>query len=165
LAKADSSAIKSLLEKFVTTRNIALLAGFVVVVAAASSLSSFFSASKESEPAKTKQASVESVQIESANKSQIASVLKDQSGIYIVKDATNIEAQVEFSGDCWTEVYADGKEAFMGMMSAGKTVNWKAEKELQIKVGNVRVAKISCNGQLIPYATDENGIVVRTFKR
>lgn len=165
LAKADVSAIKSLLEKYVTKRNIVLLAGIVVFIAAASFFSSFFSGSKDSEPAKTKQAAVESVQSESANKSQAASVLKDQSGVYIVKDAANIEAQVEFSGDCWTEAYADGKEVFMGMMSAGKTVNWKAEKELQIKVGNVRVAKINCNGQLIPYAPDENGIAVRTFKR
>ena len=165
LAKADVSAIKSLLEKYVTKRNIVLLAGIVVFIAAASFFSSFFSGSKDSEPAKTKQAAVESVQSESANKSQAASVLKDQSGVYIVKDAANIEAQVEFSGDCWTEAYADGKEVFMGMMSAGKTVNWKAEKELQIKVGNVRVAKINCNGQPIPYAPDENGIVVRTFKR
>lgn len=165
LAKADVSAIKSLLEKYVTKRNIVLLAGIVVFIAAASFISSFFSDSKDSEPAKTKQAAVESVQNESANKSKVASVLKDQSGVYIVKDAANIEAQVEFSGDCWTEAYADGKEVFMGMMSAGKTVNWKAEKELQIKVGNVRVAKINCNGQLIPYAPDENGIVVRTFKK
>lgn len=164
-AKSDVSAIKSLLEKYVTKRNIILLAGIIVFIAAASFLSSFFSGSKDSEPSKTKQAAVESVQSESANKSQAASVLKDQSGVYIVNDAANIEAQVEFSGDCWTEAYADGKEVFMGMMSAGKTVNWKAEKELQIKVGNVRVAKINCNGQLIPYAPDENGIVVRTFKR
>ena len=164
-AKSDVSAIKSLLEKYVTKRNIVLLAGIIVFIAAASFLSSFFSGSKDSEPSKTKQAAVESVQSESANKSQAASVLKDQSGVYIVKDAASIEAQVEFSGDCWTEAYADGKEVFMGMMSAGKTVNWKAEKELQIKVGNVRVAKINCNGQLIPYAPDENGIVVRTFKR
>ncbi|MHC1714041.1 MAG: helix-turn-helix domain-containing protein [Acidaminococcaceae bacterium] len=165
LAKADISAIKLLLEKYVTKRNIVLLASIVVFIAAASFFSSFFSGSKDSEPAKTKQPAVESVQSESANKSQAASVLKDQSGVYIVKDAANIEAQVEFSGDCWTEAYADGKEVFIGMMSAGKTVNWKAEKELQIKVGNVRVAKINCNGQLIPYAPDENGIVVRTFKR
>ena len=165
LAKADVSAIKSLLEKYVTKRNIVLLAGIVVFIAAASFLSSFFSGGKDSEPAKTKQAAVESLQSESANKSQAVSFLKDQSGVYIVKDAANIEAQVEFSGDCWTEAYADGKEVFMGMMSAGKTVNWKAEKELQIKVGNVRVAKINCNGQLIPYAPDENGIVVRTFKK
>ncbi len=165
LAKSDVSAIKSLLEKYVTKRNIVLLAGIIVFIAAASFLSSFFSGSKDSEPSKTKQAAVESVQSESANKSQAASVLKDQSGVYIVKDAANIEAQVEFSGDCWTEAYADGKEVFMGMMSAGKTINWKAEKELQIKVGNVRVVKINCNGQLIPYAPDENGIVVRTFKR
>lgn len=165
LAKSDVSAIKSLLGKYVTKRNIVLLAGIIVFIAAASFLSSFFSGSKDSEPSKTKQAAVESVQSESANKSQAASVLKDQSGVYIVKDAASIEAQVEFSGDCWTEAYADGKEVFMGMMSAGKTVNWKAEKELQIKVGNVRVAKINCNGQLIPYAPDENGIVVRTFKR
>ena len=165
MAKANVSAIKSLLEKYVTKRNIFLLAGIVVFIAAASFISSFFSDSKDSEPAKTKQAAVESVQSESANKSQAASVLKDQSGVYIVKDAASIEAQVEFSGDCWTEAYADGKEVFMGMMSAGKTVNWKAEKELQIKVGNVRVAKIICNGQLVPYAPDENGIVVRTFKR
>ncbi len=165
LAKSDASAIKSLLEKYVTKRNIVLLVGIVVFIAAASFFSSFFSGSKDSEPAKTKQAAVESFRSESANESQAVSVLKDQSGVYIVKDAANIEAQVEFSGDCWTEAYADGKEVFMGMMSAGKTVNWKAEKELQIKVGNVRVAKINCNGQLIPYAPDENGIVVRTFKK
>ncbi|MHC1718773.1 MAG: helix-turn-helix domain-containing protein [Acidaminococcaceae bacterium] len=165
LVKSDTCAIKSLLGKCVTTRNVAFLAGLVVVVAAGSFLSSFFSNDKDSEQAKPKQAAVESAQNESANKSQSASVLKDQSGIYIVKDATKIEAQVEFSGECWTEAYADGKEVFMGMMSAGKTMNWQAEKELQIKVGNVRVVKINCNGQLIPYAPDENGIVVRTFKR
>ena len=165
LAKPDSFAIMSLLGKFVTTRNIVFLAGFVVVIAAGSFLSSFFSGGKDIEPVKTKQTAVESVQSETASKAQSATVLKDQSGNYIVKNSANIDAQVEFSGDCWTEAYADGKEVFMGMMSAGKTVNWKAEKDLQIKVGNVRVAKIICNGQLVPYAPDENGIVVRTFKR
>ena len=114
LAKADVSAIKSLLEKYVTKRNIFLLACIVVFIAAASFISSFFSDSKDSEPAKTKQAAVESVQNESANKSKVASVLKDQSGVYIVNDAANIEVQVEFSGDCWTEAYADGKDKQAG---------------------------------------------------
>lgn len=165
LAKPNTFDIMSLLEKFLTKRNFALLAGLILVIAAGSFINSFFSGDKDSQPAKTKQAAVESVKSESADKSQVASVSKDQNGIYIVKNAANIEAQVEFSGDCWTEAYADGKEVFVGMMSAGKTVNWKAEKELQIKVGNVRVAKINCNGQPIPYAPDENGIAVRTFKR
>ena len=118
----------------------------------------------KNELVKTKQTAVDSAKSDSANKIQSVSVVKDQSGIYNVKGAASIEAQVEFSGDCWTEVYADGKELFVGMMSAGKTANWKADKELRIKLGNIRVAKIDCNGQLINYAPDENGIALRTFK-
>lgn len=163
LPKYEAFVIKTLLEKFLTKRNITLLAGVVVVILAGSFLSSFFGGEKEMAPAKTNSAGIESAQ--SAGAPQKVSVTKDQSGFYIVKNAANIEAKVEFSGECWTEAYADGKEVFIGMMSAGKSVNWQAEKELQIKLGNVRVAKIECNGQLIPYEPDENGIVTRTFKK
>ena len=163
LAKPDVFVIKTLLEKFLTKRNITLLAGVVIVIVTGSFLISFFSGEKDSTPAKTKPAGIESTQ--STVTAQKASVAKDQSGVYVVKNAMNIEAKVEFSGECWTEAYADGKEVFMGMMSAGKSVNWQAEKELQIKLGNVRVVKIECNGQLIPYEPDENGIVTRIFKR
>lgn len=156
--------IKAILHRFVTKKNIAFLAGFFVVLAAGSFLSSFFTGNTDNELVKTKQTAVDSAKSDSANKIQSVSVVKDQSGIYNVKGAASIEAQVEFSGDCWTEVYADGKELFVGMMSAGKTANWKADKELRIKLGNIRVAKIDCNGQLINYAPDENGIALRTFK-
>lgn len=163
VSKHDPFVFKTLLNKFLTKRSITLLVGIVVVILAGSVLNSFFSGDKESEPTKTKPAGIESSQ--STVAPQKASVAKDQSGVYLVRNAANIEAKVEFSGECWTEAYADGKEVFIGMMSAGKSVNWQAEKELQIKLGNVRVAKIECNGQLIPYEPDENGIVTRIFKK
>jgi hypothetical protein len=38
-----------------------------------------------------------------------------------------------------------------------------ADKELMIKFGNIRAATIICNGVEVPYAPDENGVVIRTF--
>ncbi|MGE4589089.1 MAG: helix-turn-helix domain-containing protein [Acidaminococcaceae bacterium] len=165
LTKSKVCTVKSLIEKFLTKNNIVILIVIIVVLAIGTFLSSLLNSDKGREEVKLKQDAVESVQGKSDGKSKVASVFKNQSGIYIVKDASNIETKVEFSGDCWTEAYADGKEVFVGMMTAGKTIEWSAEKNLQVKLGNVRAAKIYCNGQAIPYESDENGVALRTFKR
>lgn len=161
LPKCDTCVIKSLLGRIMNKNVFIALAGVAVLLVAIN----FFSGNSTDEKeivTNGKESAVTQVISEQPQKS---SVVKDQGGVYLVKDAPSIETQVVFSDDCWTEAYADGKEVFVGMMSSGKSITWTADKELQIKLGNVRVAKITCNGQSIPYETDENGIVVRIFKR
>ena len=161
LPKCDTCVIKSLLSRFMNKNVFIALAGVAVLFVAIN----FFGGNSADENG------VVTIGKESAPTQAISeqprksSVVKDQGGVYLLKDAARIEVQIDFSDACWTEAYADGKEVFVGMMSSGKSITWTADKELQIKLGNVRVAKITCNGQSIPYEADENGIVVRNFKR
>lgn len=161
LPKCDTCAIKSLLGRFMNKNTFIVLAGAAVLLIGIN----FFSGNSDDEKGivtNNKESVTTQVISEQPQKS---SVVKEQGGVYLVKDAAGIEVQVVFSDACWTEAYADGKEVFVGMMSSGKSITWTADKELQIKLGNVRVAKITFNGQSIPYEADENGIVVRVFKR
>ena len=161
LPKCNTCFIKSLLGRFLNKKALIAVAGVAVLLIAINFLSGN-SADENRIVANGKESVATQVTSEQPKKS---SVVKEPGGAYLVKDAASIEAKVDFSDACWTEAYADGKEVFVGMMSSGKSITWTADKELQIKLGNVRVAKITCNGQSIPYEADENGIVARVFKR
>lgn len=161
-SRNNSCVIKSFFSRIMTKNLILALSCIVALLFLGYFISGFFFDDKGTDNNKINNA----VSTQSAlKKPKESTVLKDKGGVYAVKDAANIEVKVVYSAECWTEAYADGKEAFVGIMSNGKSISWSADKELVIKLGNVRAAKITCNGQEIPYEPDENGVVVRTFKR
>lgn len=162
LSKSNSCVVKSFVSKIMTKNLILALSCIVAFLFLGYVISSFFFDEKGADNNKINNAV--STQT-SLKKPKESTVLKEQGGVYAVKDAASIEVKVVYSAECWTEAYTDGKEAFVGLMSNGKSINWSADKELVIKLGNVRAAKIICNGQEIRYEPDENGVVVRTFKR
>lgn len=162
LSKGNSCVIKSFASKMMSKNLILALSCIVALLFLGYIISGFFFDEKGKDDNKIN--NVVSTQT-SLKKPKESTVLKEQDSVYAVKDAASIEVQVVYSAECWTEAYADGKESFIGLMSNGKSINWSADKELVIKLGNVRAAKITCNGQEIPYGPDENGVVVRTFKR
>lgn len=155
--------IQELLNKFLNKNNIFIIVVVVFVFAIGNFLFHLINDNKVNDYSKPN--TIESIQKDAAKVQSEIVVAKDSSGIFVVKNAQKIETNVEFSGECWVEAYADGKEAFVGMMSLGKTATWTAEKELQIKFGNIRAVKITCNDQLIPIDSAEHGVVVRTFRR
>ena len=92
-------------------------------------------------------------------------VTKAEDGTYGVKGTDKIIVKAVFEGDCWTEVKADGKDIFVGMMNSGKSGEWEANTELEILMGNVRAVRLTGNDVDITYGANENGTVVRTFKK
>jgi cytoskeletal protein RodZ len=157
--KNGAENLLSLLKMFVTVRNLIVVLALLTLVLAGYHISGLFSGQRAKtvlpKPAVTPVTGV---------KAPDAAVIKGQGDFFTVKNAEKIEVSVAFTSDCWVEAYADRKEAFVGIKTSGKNLQVSADKELMIKFGNIRAATIICNGVKVPYAPDENGVVIRTFK-
>ena len=53
-----------------------------------------------------------------------------------------VVVEMEASGSCWTEVTADGKEIFAGMLQAKEKKTFEAKDKLIVKYGNIGVMNI-----------------------
>lgn len=71
-----------------------------------------------------------------------------------------IELEVEFIGECWTRVVADGREVYSGIMGRGKKDKWEATDHIYLKLGNVDAAKLTVNGKPVDNPAKESGPVV-----
>ncbi|HIU64529.1 MAG TPA: helix-turn-helix domain-containing protein, partial [Candidatus Avacidaminococcus intestinavium] len=65
-------------------------------------------------------------------------VTQTSDGTYLVQGADTISIALEATGDCWTEVHADGQEVYVGMVSKGQMKKWSAKQNLEVLLGNVR---------------------------
>lgn len=74
-----------------------------------------------------------------------------------------IVLSVKYSGDCWTQVVADGKEIYEGIARSGQSLSWEASKNLTIKLGNAGSAEATYNGQPVGKLGDKGEVVVKTF--
>ncbi len=52
----------------------------------------------------------------------------------------------KYSGECWTSVIIDGKEAFEGTPRVGETITWQGQKSIKIVVGNAGAVDFEYNG-------------------
>lgn len=50
------------------------------------------------------------------------------------------------SEECWIRVSADSKQVFEGTLKSGDQMDWSGNKEITIRVGRPRVARLSING-------------------
>ena len=71
---------------------------------------------------------------------------------------------MEASGSCWTEVTADGKEIFAGMLQAKEKKTFEAKDKLIVKYGNIGVMNIKVNGEPVNL-NGEHGVAVKTYLR
>lgn len=70
---------------------------------------------------------------------------------------------VKYSGDCWTQVIADGKEIYQGIARNGDSLSWDATQSLTIKLGNAGSVEAAYNGQPIGKLGDKGEVIVKTF--
>ena len=75
-----------------------------------------------------------------------------------------VVVEMEASGACWTEVTADGKEIFAGMLQAKDKKTFEAKDKLIVKYGNIGVMNIKVNGEQVNL-NGEHGVAVKTYLR
>lgn len=75
-----------------------------------------------------------------------------------------VVVEMEASGSCWTEVTADGKEIFAGMLQAKDKKTFEAKDKLIVKYGNIGVMNIKVNGEQVNL-NGEHGVAVKTYLR
>lgn len=75
-----------------------------------------------------------------------------------------VVVEMEASGSCWTEVIADGKEIFAGMLQAKEKKTFEAKDKLIVKYGNIGVMNIKVNGEHVNL-NGEHGVAVKTYLR
>lgn len=75
-----------------------------------------------------------------------------------------VVVEMEASGACWTEVTADGKEIFAGMLQAKDKKTFEAKDKLIVKYGNIGVVRIKVNGEAVDLK-GEHGVAVKTYLR
>lgn len=75
-----------------------------------------------------------------------------------------VVVEMEANGSCWTEVTADGKEIFAGMLQAKEKKTFEAKEKLIVKYGNIGVMNIKVNGESVNL-NGEHGVAVKTYLR
>ncbi len=64
-----------------------------------------------------------------------------------IEQVSGLALDVNFSGETWLKVIADGQEAFEGTKRAGETLQVKAERELVLSTGNAGGLDFTLNGR------------------
>lgn len=60
-----------------------------------------------------------------------------------------LSVAVNIRDDCWTQVTADGREIFSGMLGQGDSMSWQANEQLTISFGNAGAVELSVNGNRV----------------
>ena len=75
-----------------------------------------------------------------------------------------VQVAMEAKDSCWTEVTADGKEVFVGMLNAKDKRTFEAKDKIVVKYGNIGAMKLVVNGQPVDLK-GEHGVAVKTYLR
>lgn len=78
---------------------------------------------------------------------------------------TGINIQAKFTGDCWTQVIADGSLVYEDTASAGQVLSWAGKENVVVRVGNAGVVELSNNGQNIGALGAYGEVTERTFTK
>ena len=71
-------------------------------------------------------------------------------------DASNLQLQISYSGECWTEISdARGERLFFDLGRAGRTVNLAGEAPLNVLFGNAANVSVRVNGADYPLPTPD----------
>ena len=73
----------------------------------------------------------------------------------------NIIVEAEFVSKCWTNVVADNKEAFTGVLNKGDKKSWTAKEQIVLKLGDAAAVTMSINGKKVD-KLGEKGQVIET---
>lgn len=77
------------------------------------------------------------------------------------RDAWPLTVTLDFSGECWVEALSDGRSRLAEMRVQGESLQLVAEREIQLKLGNVDAVEVEVNGR--PYQLERvAGTSVRT---
>ena len=74
-----------------------------------------------------------------------------------------LKLEVTATDTCWTEVVADGKTVYSGMLQKGQKIQWEAKEMLRIKLGNAGAVQASMNGRALPVFGKTGEVVERVF--
>lgn len=75
-----------------------------------------------------------------------------------------VQVEMEAKDSCWTEVTADGKEVFVGMLNAKDKRTFESKDKIVVKYGNIGAMKLIVNGQPVDLK-GEHGVAVKTYLR
>ena len=81
------------------------------------------------------------------------------------KQYDDVELTAKFTGNCWTQVKADGKVIFEGTVKKGETKKWKADEKLVVTAGNAGAVSLSLNGQDLGQPGGEGEVVEKTYTK
>lgn len=73
--------------------------------------------------------------------------------------AEGLEVFVHVTDRCWMEVYADGQEAFVGLIEPGEDQAWQAQERIQMTIGNAGGAEITVNGERLGFLGERDEVV------
>ena len=76
---------------------------------------------------------------------------------------TGINIQAKFSGDCWTQVIADGMLVYEDTATSGQVLNWAGKENVIVRVGNAGVVELENNGQNLGTLGTYGEVTEKTF--
>lgn len=76
---------------------------------------------------------------------------------------TEINIQAKFTGDCWTQVIADGSLIYEDTASAGQVLSWQGKENITVRVGNAGVVELTNNGQNVGALGAYGEVTEKTF--
>jgi len=62
----------------------------------------------------------------------------------------SLRLSMRLDADCWSEIFADERLLFSGVLHRGEERNFEARKSFRVTMGNAAAARISVNGRELP---------------
>ncbi|MDO4935721.1 MAG: DUF4115 domain-containing protein [Phascolarctobacterium sp.] len=75
-----------------------------------------------------------------------------------------VVVELTASGQCWIDVFADGKAVYSGMMTKGRYKIFDAKKRITVKYGNISVMQVTVNGKPVNMR-GEAGVTTKHYPR
>lgn len=79
--------------------------------------------------------------------------------------AGQAEVTAKFTGRCWMQVIADGKNVYEGIAEPNQTLRWTGKDSVIITAGNAGAIDITYNGQRIGKLGKEGAVAEKKFSR
>ena len=76
-----------------------------------------------------------------------------------------INLQAKFSGECWTQVIADGMLVYEDIARSGQVLSWQGNENITVRLGNAGVVEIANNGHNVGYLGGFGEVTERTFTK
>lgn len=75
-----------------------------------------------------------------------------------------VVVEMTATGQCWIDVFADGKAIYSGMMTKGRYKIFEANKRITVKYGNISVIQVIVNGRPVNMK-GEAGVTTKHYTR